>query len=65
MSNPAERSVDVAEVLAEMDELGRAKWDVAVARWEAKQLRARVAELENGHASPRPEPSLNPGPPSD
>ena len=39
--------VDVAEILAEMDELGRAKWDLAVARWENGKLREELARVSN------------------
>lgn len=45
-------NVDVNEVIAEMDELGRAKFDAAHQRVLNKHLVRRVAELEN-ERSPR------------
>jgi len=42
--NPDEISVD--EILAEMDELGRAKFDVALGRARLKKALARIAELQ-------------------
>lgn len=49
-----DQPVDVREVIAEMDELGRAKWDVAVERWQNRKLRARLAEVENQSAPTGP-----------
>lgn len=39
--------IDIAEVLAELDDIGRTKWELAVARVENKHLRRRLAAAEN------------------
>lgn len=59
MSAPEQQpeGIDISEVLAEMDDVGRTKWELAVARVQNRRLQAqlqeagrRVAELENGQA---------------
>lgn len=49
--------IDLQEIINEMDELGRAKFDAALERVKTRKvaeqnelLRARVAELESQHA---------------
>jgi hypothetical protein len=39
-------SIDLGEILEQMDELGRAKFDAALERVKAIKLQARVDELE-------------------
>lgn len=46
--------VSLDEILAEMDELGRAKFESAHARAVLKKSQARVAELENEKTQQRP-----------
>lgn len=54
-------SLRVEDVIAEMDELGRAKWDAALARVEAKQLRAELARIINEHQqTPHDPPAVVP-----
>ena len=38
--------IEVSEVLAEMDELGRAKFDIALEKAKNRKLQARIDELE-------------------
>lgn len=45
MIEPTE--VKIEEILAELDELGRAKWDLACARVEARKLREELARVTN------------------
>lgn len=52
MSSPASNPdnqprIDLNEILAEMDELGRAKFDAALERVKVRKLEERIAELEN------------------
>lgn len=39
-------SIDLQEILDQMDELGRAKFDAALERVKSAKLQARVDELE-------------------
>lgn len=48
--------IDIAEVLAELDDIGRTKWELAVARVENKHLRRRLAAAENESAPTEPKP---------
>jgi hypothetical protein len=47
---PGGDGIDVAEVLAELDDAGRTKWDLAVARVQNRHLLRRIADLENAQA---------------
>lgn len=38
--------IDLQEIIDEMDELGRAKFDAALGRVKVRKLQARVGELE-------------------
>jgi len=49
VTNGMEISVD--EVLAELDELGRAKFDAALEKARNRKLQARVDELERQQSS--------------
>lgn len=54
MSSPASNPdnqprIDLNEILAEMDELGRAKFDAALERVKVRKLEERIAELERQH----------------
>jgi hypothetical protein len=56
-----EPQIDINEILAEMDELGRAKFDAAVERVKTRklaehigELRTRISELESQRAVPDP-----------
>jgi hypothetical protein len=42
-----EISVSVEEIVSELDELGRAKWDAALARVENRKLREELARVSN------------------
>ena len=42
--------IDVADVIAEMDELGRAKWEAALARVQVKVLQKQLADARNDTA---------------
>jgi BMFP domain-containing protein YqiC len=60
--------IDLDEILAEMDELGRAKFDAALERVKTRKLveangvlQARIRELEGQRAVP--DPLKNGGPP--
>lgn len=46
-TQPDETQVSVEEILAEMDDMGRAKWEAAVARVENRYLRRELAQLKN------------------
>ena len=46
MSQPVGLEIDVSEVLEELDPLGRALFDTALARTQVRKLTERVAELE-------------------
>jgi BMFP domain-containing protein YqiC len=39
-------SIDLGEILEELDELGRAKFDAALERVKNRKLQARIDELE-------------------
>lgn len=45
-----DEAVSIEELTEEMDELGRTKLALAMARVECKRLRARLADLENAAA---------------
>lgn len=49
-----DEQIDLNEVIAEMNELGRALFDAAHARVLLKRMQGRVAELENEKAGARP-----------
>lgn len=46
--------IDVADVIAEMDELGRAKWEAALARVQVKVLQKQLADARNENAKATP-----------
>lgn len=48
--NPDE--IDVGEILAEMDELGKAKFNEALAAARLKKAMARIAQLEQQNGAP-------------
>lgn len=54
MTDPTE--VKIEDVLAELDELGRAKWDLACARVEARKLREELARRTNTPPDEHSEP---------
>lgn len=41
--------IDLNEIIAEMDELGRAKFDAALERVKVRKLEERIRELEAQH----------------
>jgi hypothetical protein len=45
-----DENVDVSEVYQQMDELGRAKFDAALAQVQLRRTTKRIAELENQQA---------------
>lgn len=54
MSNPDEieyPEVSVAEILAEMDELGRAKFNAALSAARLNKAMGRIAQLERQHSA--------------
>lgn len=59
---PDETAIALDEVLAEMDDLGRAKWDAAFARVENRKLRAELARLTNGRQAAPPDPAATDAP---
>lgn len=44
-------SIDLSEIIEELDELGRAKFDAAVERVKNRKLTERIAELEAREAA--------------
>lgn len=44
-------SIDLGEILEELDELGRAKFDAALERVKNRKLQARIDELEAREAA--------------
>ena len=53
MTNGTE--ISVGEVLAELDELGRAKFDAALEKARNRKLQARIDELERQRAEGAPQ----------